>query len=115
MDAFICTACGTQYPPSEKPPAECTICEEERQYVPPAGQSWTTPKSLAARSFNCYRQHEPGVIQLWPDGGTYCRSSSQMMHCSGGVSLGAYCVPQAVQMKAGTLRLSHTLRLLTPP
>jgi hypothetical protein len=64
MDAFICTACGTQYAPSEKPPAQCTICEEERQYVPPAGQSWTTPRSLAARSFNCYRQHEPGVIGI---------------------------------------------------
>ena len=37
MDAYICTACGMQYAPSEKPPAQCTICEEERQYVPPAG------------------------------------------------------------------------------
>jgi hypothetical protein len=64
MDAFICTACGTQYAPSERPPAQCTICEEERQYVPPAGQSWTTLKSLAARSFNCYRQHEPGVVGI---------------------------------------------------
>ena len=48
MDAFICTACGTQYAPSEKPPAQCAICEEERQYVPPGGQTWTTLKSLAA-------------------------------------------------------------------
>ena len=64
MRAFICTACGTQYAPSERPPAQCTICEEERQYVPPAGQSWTTLKSLVARSFNCYRQHEPGVVGI---------------------------------------------------
>ena len=64
MEAFICTACGTQYAPSDKPPAQCAICEEERQYVPPAGQSWTTLKSLAARSFNAYRQHEPGVIGI---------------------------------------------------
>jgi hypothetical protein len=64
MDTFICTACGTQYAPSERAPAQCAICEEERQYVPPAGQSWTTLKSLAARSFNCYRQHEPGVIGI---------------------------------------------------
>jgi hypothetical protein len=25
-----------------------------------------------------------------------------MMHCAGGASVGAYCIPQAVQMKAGT-------------
>ena len=64
MNAFICTACGTQYPPSETPPAQCTICEEERQYVPPTGQSWTTLNGLAARHFNAYRQHEPGVIGI---------------------------------------------------
>jgi hypothetical protein len=64
MDAFICTACGTQYAPSERAPAQCAICEEERQYVPPAGQSWTTLKSLTARSFNSYRQHEPDVIGI---------------------------------------------------
>src|SRR5689334_2301758 len=64
MDAFICTACGTQYTPGDKPPPHCTICEEERQYVPASGQSWTTLKSLAARSFNSYRQHEPGLIGI---------------------------------------------------
>lgn len=42
MDAFICTTCGTQYEASEKPPAACVICEEERQFVLPTGQSWTT-------------------------------------------------------------------------
>jgi hypothetical protein len=64
MDAYICTACGTQYAPSDKPPTQCAICEEERQYVPPAGQSWTTLKSLVASRFNCYREHEPGVIGI---------------------------------------------------
>jgi hypothetical protein len=64
MEAFICTACGMQYAPSDKPPAQCTICEEERQYVPPAGQTWTTLTSLAARTFNAYRQYEPGVIGI---------------------------------------------------
>jgi len=63
-EAYICTACGTQYAPRDKPPAQCTICEEERQYVPPAGQSWTTLKSLAARSFNSWREHEPGVLGI---------------------------------------------------
>ncbi len=64
MQAFICTACGTQYPPSEAAPPHCIICEEERQYVPPTGQTWTTLPALAARAFNSYRQHEPGVIGI---------------------------------------------------
>jgi hypothetical protein len=64
MDAFICTACGTQYPPSASPPAQCTICEEERQYVLPQGQTWTTPAALSASHFNAYREHEPGIIGI---------------------------------------------------
>jgi len=64
MDAYICTACGTQYAPSEKPPAQCTICEEERQYVPATGQGWTTLTSLAARNFNAWCEHEPGVLGI---------------------------------------------------
>jgi glyoxylase-like metal-dependent hydrolase (beta-lactamase superfamily II) len=46
MEAFICTTCGTQYALSQKPPAACLICEEERQYVSPTGQSWTTLAKL---------------------------------------------------------------------
>src|SRR5829696_2277693 len=41
------------------------------------------------------------VVQPWPGGGTYCRSSSQIGQAAGGFSDGAYCVPQVVQMKAG--------------
>jgi hypothetical protein len=64
MDAFICTACGTQYAPSNVPPPHCAICEDERQYVPPRGQTWTTPAALAAGYFNSYRQYEPGLIGI---------------------------------------------------
>src|SRR6185436_4804025 len=41
------------------------------------------------------------VVQPWPGGGTYCRSSSQIGQADGGFSDGSYCVPQVVQMKAG--------------
>lgn len=64
MHAFICTACGAQYPPSATPPPACTICEEERQFVPLAGQGWTTLEALAATRFNAWRQHEPGIIGI---------------------------------------------------
>ncbi|MFB5190018.1 hypothetical protein [Alicyclobacillus fastidiosus] len=42
MQKYICTTCGTQYPPSLEPPRACVICNDERQYVHPSGQSWTT-------------------------------------------------------------------------
>ena len=64
MPAFICTACGTQFPDSASPPAQCVICEEERQYVPPGGQGWTTLEALANSKMNSFREYEPGVIGI---------------------------------------------------
>jgi hypothetical protein len=64
MPAFICTACGAQFTPGEAPPAHCPICEDERQYVPSRGQTWTTLPALAASHFNSYREHAPGVIGI---------------------------------------------------
>jgi glyoxylase-like metal-dependent hydrolase (beta-lactamase superfamily II) len=55
MDAFICTTCGTQFAPSEKPPAQCVICEEERQFVLPTGQSWTTLARLQKTHMATFR------------------------------------------------------------
>jgi len=64
MPAFICITCGTQYAPSDKPPAACPICDDERQYVTPAEQSWTTLDSLAKRHMNAWRELEPNLISL---------------------------------------------------
>jgi glyoxylase-like metal-dependent hydrolase (beta-lactamase superfamily II) len=64
MPHFICTACGTQYPDSATPPAQCAICEEERQYVPPRGQSWATLQTLSQNHFNSYREYEPGLLGI---------------------------------------------------
>jgi hypothetical protein len=46
MSAFICTMCGTQFTPSPSPPDRCAICDEERQYVHPGGQGWTTLEQM---------------------------------------------------------------------
>jgi glyoxylase-like metal-dependent hydrolase (beta-lactamase superfamily II) len=43
---FICATCGTQFPPSAQAPANCPICEDERQYVGWSGQRWTTLEEL---------------------------------------------------------------------
>jgi hypothetical protein len=64
MQAFICTACGTEYAPSGAPPSECQVCQEERQYVPPSGQSWTTVEKLAESRRNAFHEDEPGIIGI---------------------------------------------------
>jgi hypothetical protein len=55
VERFICVACGTQYPDAEAPPPGCPICIDPRQYVPPAGQQWTTLAELGADHANAIR------------------------------------------------------------
>lgn len=43
---IICTACGTQYSQSVVINAECPICNDDRQYVPGKGQTWTNLDEL---------------------------------------------------------------------
>ena len=40
------------------------MCEEERQFTPPGGQSWTTLERLAVDHLNGFHQHEPGLIGI---------------------------------------------------
>jgi glyoxylase-like metal-dependent hydrolase (beta-lactamase superfamily II) len=64
MSAFICTACGTQYAPSEAPPSACLICTDERQFVPASGQSWTTLEGLRDAHSNKFRRLAPGLMTI---------------------------------------------------
>jgi len=64
MPHFICETCGTQYAETAEPPRACAICEDERQYVPPGGQTWTTLEKLRARHANTWRELEPGLFSI---------------------------------------------------
>src|SRR5690348_11691720 len=64
MPLFICTACGMQFADTAQPPAQCSICEEERQYVPPRGQTWTTFEALRGGHMNAVHAHAPNVIGI---------------------------------------------------
>ena len=44
-DQTICSTCGTYFP-AVSLPERCSICDEERQYIPDTGQSWTSPGNL---------------------------------------------------------------------
>jgi hypothetical protein len=64
MPAFICSTCGAQYPPSERAPATCPICTDERQFVPASGQSWTTLEALRKTHSNKIRRLATGLTSI---------------------------------------------------
>lgn len=65
MELWICQTCGTQFPPSEQPPASCPICSDERQYIGYNGQQWTTLAQMYKDGFhNQFREHEPSLIGI---------------------------------------------------
>ncbi|WP_335870990.1 hypothetical protein [Bacillus sp. 2205SS5-2] len=66
MEKYICTTCGTQYPPSSQLPSHCVICSEERQYVNPEGQKWTTlTHMLESQTYNnSFQSEQKGLTSL---------------------------------------------------
>src|SRR3954447_6092849 len=67
MPFFICTTCGTQHAEGDQPPADCAVCQDERQYVKATGQQWTTLDKLRLTHRNSIKFEEPGLIGLGID------------------------------------------------
>src|SRR5579875_423142 len=59
---YLCVTCGTQFTESARPPARCPICEDERQYVHPDGQKWTTLEELRASHQNVIQKDGGNVL-----------------------------------------------------
>ena len=62
--AYLCVTCGTQFPESPKPPDHCAICEDERQYVGPDGQEWTTLERLRTTHKNTIKKEEEHLYSI---------------------------------------------------
>ena len=67
MTAYVCATCGVQHAESAEPPASCPICEDERQFLPPAGQQWTTLEDLRADRSNRIEEQEAGLTGIGTD------------------------------------------------
>jgi hypothetical protein len=67
LESKICNACGTQFPPSRENPDRCPICEDDRQYVPDIGQTWSSPVELMANHTVEIRRFEDGFFDLRGD------------------------------------------------
>ena len=64
MAHYICKTCGTQFAASQDPPANCPICQDERQYVGWEGQQWTTLEALRENSHNVIKTVEPRLTGI---------------------------------------------------
>ena len=64
MTPYICATCCAEFPPSDQPPASCPICSDERQYVKPEGQKWTSGAEIAQNHKTELRQLEPGLLGI---------------------------------------------------
>jgi len=62
----ICATCGNHF--GDDRPDVCAVCADERQWVPPGGQRWTTLAELAAAGHRSdVREVEPGLVGIGAD------------------------------------------------
>jgi glyoxylase-like metal-dependent hydrolase (beta-lactamase superfamily II) len=68
MAFYICRTCGVQQAESQAPPVSCLICDDERQYIPPEGQQWTTLEQLGDEGHHIeVRDLEQGLTGIGAD------------------------------------------------
>jgi glyoxylase-like metal-dependent hydrolase (beta-lactamase superfamily II) len=64
MPNYICVTCGTQFAATDKPPASCPICDDERQYLGWNGQQWTTLEALRHDHHNAVQSEDPQLTSI---------------------------------------------------
>lgn len=70
MPVWICPTCGAHHAEAERPPRVCDVCTDERQWVPPAGQRWTTMSRLADEGYETVvAEVEPGLYGIGTEPG----------------------------------------------
>ncbi|WP_375426040.1 hydrolase [uncultured Friedmanniella sp.] len=62
MTVWSCRTCAVEHADTPEPPERCAICSDDRQYVLPAGQRWTTLAELRADGRRGHLEEvEPGL------------------------------------------------------
>ena len=62
MTVWVCRTCAVEQPDTDRPATACPVCQDDRQYVPPTGQRWTTLAELAeAGHRGTVAEVEPGL------------------------------------------------------
>lgn len=60
----LCTACGTSFDDRDSEITYCTICNDERQFVPVSGQKWITLNALRESHTNKWQQHTENLFSI---------------------------------------------------
>ena len=84
MECFICTQCGTQFAETAEPPLRCPICEDERQFVRHAGQTWTTLEHLIAAHHNRLEHEAPQLLGIGTEPEFAIGQRALLLQSSGG-------------------------------
>lgn len=87
MAVWICAACGAEQTESAEPPDTCRICVDDRQYVPPGGQAWTSSAELAARTSFSIDELEPDLFGITVTPPVGIGQRSLLLHGEGGLLL----------------------------
>lgn len=64
MTVWICATCAIEHADTAEPPEVCEICADDRQWVPPSGQAWTTHEELRGTRTSRLEELEPGLFGL---------------------------------------------------
>lgn len=65
MTAWICRTCAVEYADTAEAPSSCPICSDERQYLRPDGQRWTTLDELRSTGHRgSLEEVEPGLTGI---------------------------------------------------
>jgi glyoxylase-like metal-dependent hydrolase (beta-lactamase superfamily II) len=84
MKNSICVTCGVQYAATETAPEHCLICEDDRQYIGPNGQQWTTMQELQADRRNTIGEDEPGLTGFTTEPGFAIGQRARLIQAPGG-------------------------------
>src|SRR4051812_27704306 len=77
MTFWICATCAVE---SSEPLEVCTICADERQWVPAAGQRWTTLEELRSEGYRASLQPlEPGLHAITSTPGAGIGQQSKLL------------------------------------
>lgn len=60
----FCVTCGTQFPAATLLPANCPICDDTRQYLPPGGQQWISASELQRDHRNAFQYEAPNLLGI---------------------------------------------------
>jgi hypothetical protein len=67
LTKYVCVTCGTQFADTPKEPDTCPVCDDDRQYVGPHGQQWTTLERLQEDHHTVFKPIEAGLTGVGVD------------------------------------------------